>query len=659
MNLFAGSLLVAATLLANAGVNQSAIDEVRSGKRTEARASWWGFDPEDSTAALQSAIDSGAKRVIVEDMGRPWIVTPLQAASNQELVFEKGAVLQAKKGEFKGSTDSLLSVTGKKNVTIRGEGATFRMHRDDYAKPPYKKAEWRHTLQIKSSSNVQVLGLTMAESGGDGIYLGVATRGVTNKNIVTRDVVLDKHYRQGISVITAEDLLIENTVMRDTGGTSPMAGIDFEPNHFSERLVNCVMRNCIAENNQGVGYAFYLPNLTAQSAPISIRLENCIARGSNRAPLSFTNGEGKGQGPMTGTIEFVDCDFSGGSGPVATMNRKPAVGARVRFINCRLEPGASKPTTPVIFFASRAGNQLDVGGVDFENCQVHDPQQRPLIGFYDGARELHLIDVTGTLKTTSGDTQRTVEIDQKYLDDLHPGNKFQRFPKYETDGTTFIPLRAMKPDAMLPQPNFTLRGSGTFVLFAESGTPVELKLNHSHVGNYTGTPVVVEAIAPSGKKLPIGEVPLDTTGSLGFVAPETGIYQIPINVGPNKFSLEATNCPTVISSETGRVRFVYSSGKLFFYVPPGTKQFGVKASGDGGEVVGLSVLNPQGKSVWQKEKISGPQQFVGVPESQQGEVWTLQISRPSSGRMEDYFIELQGLPPFMATHRDCLLQPAP
>lgn len=658
MNVFAGCLLIAATMLVDADVNQAAIDDVRNGKQTEARAAWWGFDPEDATACLQSAIDSGAKRVIVEDMGRPWIVKPLRAASDQELVFEKGAVLQAKKGEFQGGTDSLLSVVSKQNVTIRGYGATFRMHRDDYAKAPYKKAEWRNTLQIRSSTNVQVLGLTMAESGGDGIYLGVAKRGVTNKNILIRDVVLEKHYRQGISVITAEDLLIENTIMRDTAGTSPMAGIDFEPNHFSERLVNCVMRNCIVENNQGVGYAFYLPNLTAASAPISIRLENCIARGSNRQPVSFTNGEGGEQGPMTGTLDFVDCKFSGGNGFVATFNRKPATGARIRFVNCQMEPGTSKPETPIFQFASRAGNQRNVGGVEFENCQIIDPQRRPLIGFYDGAKDLHLTDVSGTLTSRYGDTEVAVEITQNYLDQVHPGNKFQRFPKYETAQKSFVPVTQRKPDSLMQLSPFTLRRSGTYVLHAHRGTEVELNLLHQRVGNYSGESLAVDAITPSGEKLHVGEVPFESTRSLSFVAPETGIYRISIQAGPNKFALESANCPTVISSDTNRVAFVYSVGELYFYVPAGTKQFGIKAYGEGNEAVGVAVVNPQGETVWQNSKVSQLEQFVGTAESQQGEIWMLRITRPTTGSLEDYSIELQGLPPFLAPHRDCLLQPA-
>ena len=36
--------------------NAEALELVRAGKIDIARASWWGFDPEDSTDALQAAI---------------------------------------------------------------------------------------------------------------------------------------------------------------------------------------------------------------------------------------------------------------------------------------------------------------------------------------------------------------------------------------------------------------------------------------------------------------------------------------------------------------------------------------------------------------------------------------------------------------------------
>ena len=76
---------------AQAGPNPKAVAEVASGKRSEAHASWWGFDPEDATAALQSAINSGARKVIVDDMGAPWVTDKLTLAGNQEIVFKKFA----------------------------------------------------------------------------------------------------------------------------------------------------------------------------------------------------------------------------------------------------------------------------------------------------------------------------------------------------------------------------------------------------------------------------------------------------------------------------------------------------------------------------------------------------------------------------------------
>ncbi|HPY90475.1 MAG TPA: hypothetical protein PLT23_07085, partial [Lentisphaeria bacterium] len=39
------------------------IDEVLSGARKEARASWWGYDAKDSTGNLQAAINSEVPRL--------------------------------------------------------------------------------------------------------------------------------------------------------------------------------------------------------------------------------------------------------------------------------------------------------------------------------------------------------------------------------------------------------------------------------------------------------------------------------------------------------------------------------------------------------------------------------------------------------------------
>lgn len=146
------------------------VAKVTAGEVKEARALWWGFEKEDSTAALQAAIRSRVPRLIVGNMGAPWITDRLTCVSDQEIVFEKGVEVVAKKGAFTGLTDSLFTLSCVTNVTLRGPGVTLRMRRADYTAPPYARAEWRHLLSVMSYVNIRITGLTLAESGGDGIY---------------------------------------------------------------------------------------------------------------------------------------------------------------------------------------------------------------------------------------------------------------------------------------------------------------------------------------------------------------------------------------------------------------------------------------------------------------------------------------------------------
>jgi hypothetical protein len=201
--------------------NKKAITDVESGRVETARASWWGFDQVDATRSIQAAMDCRAKRIIVENMGRPWIVTTVRLPDDKEIIFEPGVVVEAKRGEFRGKGDCLFEARGRKNLTIRGTGATLRMHKSDYHEPPYELAEWRHALSIRGCENVMIEGLNLFESGGDGIYLGVGPEGATNSNVTIRNVVCEGNNRQGISVITAESLLIEDCVLHNTQSSGP------------------------------------------------------------------------------------------------------------------------------------------------------------------------------------------------------------------------------------------------------------------------------------------------------------------------------------------------------------------------------------------------------------------------------------------------------
>jgi hypothetical protein len=404
-------------------VNKHAIADVRAGRCKVARASWWGFQPEESTKALQAAIDSGAEKVIVEKMNGPWIVQPIKLAANQELVFEKGVVVLAKKGAFHGPGDSLFSAANKSNIKLTGYGAphtVLQMRRDDYAnRKEYSKAEWRTALEFTSCTNVTISGMTLVESGGDGIYLGTSRANEPCRNIIIKDVICDRNYRQGISVINAENLLIENCVLKNTGGTSPRAGIDFEPNSPSERLVNCVMRNCAIENNEGYALQIYAPMFDATTAPVSMRFENCVTRGTNRGSVFITNSCGK-KGPVRGTIEFSHCQFEDAGKAGITVACNSVRGVKIRFANCTLADASPKPTTEFpIVFACHAGDLDDIGGVDFADFTLKETTDRPLMKFY-GIHGRRISGLSGSLTVERNGQRTNYVVDRAFVDRLMP-----------------------------------------------------------------------------------------------------------------------------------------------------------------------------------------------------------------------------------------------
>lgn len=95
------------------------------------------------------------------------------------------------------------------------------------------------------TSNILVSGLRIESTGGDGVFAMNAT------NISITNVDSNKNYRQGISIVDVDGLLVENCSFRNTNGTGPSDGIDMEPDGASQRLHRIIIRNVHCANNTG------------------------------------------------------------------------------------------------------------------------------------------------------------------------------------------------------------------------------------------------------------------------------------------------------------------------------------------------------------------------------------------------------------------------
>lgn len=419
----AAALLVAgAAVMAQAqrtppiGPNPQAIAGVASDAVSVANASWWGFDPDDSTEALQAAIDSKAKTVVVPYMGAPWIVRPIRLRGNLELVFDPGVLVLAKRGEFKGGGDSLFEAADCENIAIRGYGATLRMWKKDYQAPPYEKAEWRTGISVSGCKHVLIEGVRIESTGGDGFYIGATSAHPWCEDVTIRNCTAIDNHRQGISVITAQDLLIEHCEFSGTSGTAPQAGIDFEPNSAHERLVNCVVRNCVFQDNAGAAMQIYLKPLDATSRPISIRFENCVGRlgpaGAAADDVRSVGAKGgtgilvgaiKDDGPQ-GLVEFVNCTIENIGRDAVSVFDKSASSARVRFERCNWSspwlsaaPEDAATRAPLSIQRFRPSSAAVVGGIDFVDCVLHDDRDRPALRVYGTDVEHGAAGIAGTI----------------------------------------------------------------------------------------------------------------------------------------------------------------------------------------------------------------------------------------------------------------------
>ncbi|TAF30474.1 MAG: right-handed parallel beta-helix repeat-containing protein [Cytophagales bacterium] len=379
------------------------------------------FNPTDVTSVIQNAFNSTVDTVIIQNVGQPWVVQPLFIRrDNLTVIFEPGVIIQAKSGAFATSSLCLLSVGNGhpiivKNVNLIGYGATFKM-----LKPEYTFGEQRHCLKLSRVQNVNVFGLTLNDSGGDGILVNRDFYGAPCVNVHIKDCVADNNRRQGISVISAQNLLIENCEFKNTYGTAPMAGIDIEPDGLDplttqQVLKNIVVKNCRFTNNgtnlysaSGIEVALHQP--AAIVGPISITFENCYVTGLRGISVIAHK-------DVTGVVNFNQCLVENISEVGLDLHNSAYAGtnlpigsnpnfAFVRFKQCVFKNLANDYDTPILLTGTKHNSPikdiLEYGGVEFIDCVLEDSKNREFMVALNGLpNSLGVANIKGNITVVS------------------------------------------------------------------------------------------------------------------------------------------------------------------------------------------------------------------------------------------------------------------
>ena len=603
------------------------IAQVKSGALKTANASWWGFNKEDATQCLQDAINSGVSKLIVDNTGSDWIISkPINLVSNQEITFADGVVIQAQKGYFKGTKDALFNGNAISNFALVGQGnVVFRMHREDYANPAlYEKAEWRHGVNLHDCSDVILRNLTVTETGGDGLYLGATANGA-NKNVLVENVNFDANYRQGISVISADGLTIRNCKLNNTKGTNPQAGIDFEPNAKGQSLANCLLENCQILGNHGGGIDISPTNLDGTSKPISITFNHCSI-GGNSVGVATNPSHPDTKNPVKGTVTFSDCTFDHDQ----ISLRDPVVDSiHYHFQNCTLDfskidnaKTTSWRNSPFIISTKNPPAGRPLGDITFDHVTIIDGGSAPISLNYQ-SRATVADSITGDIYLKQG------EQITKYDLAGFVKKKQDEFNKINSLAPATVDLNQLHPPiAGAPREGngkFYLRNKFTFLQYATQGESITIDVT---IRKIYGRETVVDLMDPSGKKVQSYTIPLDNKPfPITFTAAQTGLYRV---VRTQDFSqyldITSANPGNGLLAE-GQIEFLPLSGKLYFQVPAGVKEFTIGVATD--STANVALMNPEGKEVDRQNDLSSMHLFSATrSDASQSEIWSIDVSKP-------------------------------
>ncbi|MDT7830204.1 right-handed parallel beta-helix repeat-containing protein [Pricia sp. S334] len=342
-------------------------------------ASSFGFQAGDATEAFKAAINSGSRYVVIDKQSSDWVIrtTRFFDLENMTIVFEPGVTLRAKSGAFL-EGNRLFKLTRAKNVTIEGTGATFKMNKEEYT-----SGEQRHALEIDKCSDITVRGLTIRGSGGAGIVITGDRNTAYSQNITVENVKSFNNRRDGITIVSAQNVWVRNSEFSGSSGTKPEAGVVLEADSPGERLVNINFTNCKFSGNNSAGIHFSTARMDSGTRPVSINIVDCEFSNNAVSPFRAVPateiyiGGGKGPNAVGGEIRFERNHFNGSPGRIL-FTRKAANGFKVIFKDCLARNVVSSTTAAPISLEAN-GDRNTVGGISFSNFYIEYNQNVPFM----------------------------------------------------------------------------------------------------------------------------------------------------------------------------------------------------------------------------------------------------------------------------------------
>lgn len=267
---------------------------------------------EDYTFFLQKGIDNN-QLILMPNFPILINYLGLKLKSNSKILFQLNSKLIVANNDKK--FYNCLNMEGANHIEVY-----FANLEGDRYSHKGKEGEWGIGIYMYNSKYIKFYKPLIQRFWGDGIYIG-GNKNNISQNIIIESAVVNENRRNGISIISAKNLRISNSLIANTSGTSPEFGIDLEPNNDGDALVNVLIVNNLTYNNSKGGVLLALDNLKGGAAlPVDIKiqkhtdelshsgLEFAIDRYYNNSPIS-----------LKGKIQISDSYFKHNNSGLLTM----------------------------------------------------------------------------------------------------------------------------------------------------------------------------------------------------------------------------------------------------------------------------------------------------------------------------------------------------
>jgi len=201
-------------------------------------------------------------------------------------------------------------------------------------------------ISIKDSKNIIIRDCSIQNFGLDGIYIFSSINNTVRNDLKIINTDCEYNGRQGLSIVGSIGVEVFNCKFNHTGrgkfGSSPMAGIDIEPNR--DQIVRDVkITNCQMVDNGGVGF------ISMGGDARKVKVENSLIIGRFNWSCWVQKPD----------FTFTNCKFYGSI--VHGYRAKNNID-RTRYINCYFSDTTFKTRGAYLAELSSGYNQL------FQNC---------------------------------------------------------------------------------------------------------------------------------------------------------------------------------------------------------------------------------------------------------------------------------------------------